>query len=305
MDLNQLALFVRVVEAGSFTAAAMRLDLPKSSVSRGIAALEQDLNVRLLQRTTRTLHLTDAGQSLYQVASHALEDIERATTCAGELQDLPRGKVRITSSEDVGRLLVAPVAARFMLQYPDIDLDVVLTPRNVDLVQEGFDLAVRVGRLADSSLVARSLGVLRIGLFASPDYLQRRGAPDTVQGLADHCCLDFRGTGRGETQWRLVGPDGLKTVAVRARLNSDSLIYLETLIASGAGIGPLPLYASAVARANAPLPRLVRVLPDYATSGEPINLVTPSARFVPKRVRLLIDMLTESIRQELENADPT
>mgnify|MGYP000202056768 CR=1 FL=1 len=98
-----LALFVRVVEAGSFTAAAARLDLPKSSVSRGIAALEQDLNVRLLQRTTRTLHLTDAGQSLYQVASHALEDIERATTCAGELQDLPRGKVRITSPEDVAR----------------------------------------------------------------------------------------------------------------------------------------------------------------------------------------------------------
>jgi len=230
MDLNQLALFVRVVEAGSFTAAATRLDLPKSSVSRGIAALEQDLNVRLLQRTTRTLHLTDAGQSLYQVASHALEDIERATTCAGELQDLPRGKVRITSSEDVGRLLVAPVAARFMQQYPEIDLDVVLTPRNVDLVQEGFDLAVRVGRLADSSLVARSLGVLRIGLFASPDYLLRRGAPDTVQGLAGHCCLDFRGTGRGETQWRLVGPDGLKTVAVRAR--GSTLTMRLTLVRS-------------------------------------------------------------------------
>jgi len=142
VDLNQLSLFVRVVEAGSFTAAAARLDLPKSSVSRGIAALEQDLNVRLLQRTTRTLHLTDAGQSLYQVASHALEDIERATTCAGELQDTPRGKVRLTSSEDVGRLLVAPVAARFMQQYQDIDLDVVLSPRNVDLVQEGFDVQI-------------------------------------------------------------------------------------------------------------------------------------------------------------------
>ncbi len=305
MDLNQLALFVRVVEAGSFTAAAARLALPKSSVSRGIAALEQDLNVRLLQRTTRTLHLTDAGQSLYQVASHALEDIERATTCAGELQDLPRGKVRMTAPEDVGRLLIAPIVARFMRQYPDIDLDVTLTPRNVDLVQEGFDLAIRVGRLTDSSLVARPLGVLRIGLFASPDYLQKQGVPQAVRDLGHHSCLDFRGTGRGETQWRLVGPDGLKTVVVRARLNADSLSYLETLIANGAGVGPLPLYAGGVARANAPLPRLVRVLPDYATSGEPLHLVTPTARFIPKRVRLLIDMLTESIRRELESSDPS
>ncbi|HKY91569.1 MAG TPA: LysR family transcriptional regulator, partial [Nevskiaceae bacterium] len=165
MDLNNIRLFVRVVETGSFTAAANQLGLPKSSVSRGVAMLESSLGVRLLQRTTRRLSLTEAGRAFHDSAAGALAQLDEAQAAASQEQEEVAGVVRITASVDIGVWLLAPIVKGFLADHPRARVDVMLTARVVDLVQEGFDLALRAGRLLDSRLVARPLGVLRAGLY--------------------------------------------------------------------------------------------------------------------------------------------
>ena len=200
-------MFARVVEAESFTAAARDAGLPKSSVSRAIAALERDLAVRLIHRTTRRLQPTEAGRAYYDSVSRALAGIDEATAAVSEHQDTPRGTVRLTAPTDLGDRLLPPILVGFAARYPEVLVDVVLTQRFVDLVHEGIDLALRVGRLGDSRLVARPLGPVRAGVFASPRYLERRGAPRTVAALAGHECVLFQSSS-GQAVWKLVGPRG-------------------------------------------------------------------------------------------------
>jgi DNA-binding transcriptional LysR family regulator len=290
MDLNRIETFVRVVEAGSFSAAAMRLGQPKSSVSRAISALEQALGVRLLQRTTRKLHLTEAGSAYYDLASRAMTGLDEARAAAQQLQDEPAGLVRVTAAVDIGTWLLAPVLHRFMQRYPAVRVDVMLTPRQVDLVQEGVDLALRAGKLADTALVARGLGALRAGVFAAPAYLAGAGTPKKLADLARYNCLSFRSRSDSET-WELIGPAGLERVTVSGSLNADSFEYLRAAVALGNGLGLLPLF-TCTGRTDEDL---VRVLPSHATAGTPLHLVYPSARFVPKRVALLRDALLAEI----------
>jgi DNA-binding transcriptional LysR family regulator len=291
MDLNRAELFVRVVESGSFTAAAKLANLPKSSVSRGVAALEQELGVRLLQRTTRKLSLTDAGRVYFDTAAQAINGLREAESALSRLQDEPRGTVRITASLDVGVMLLAPVVARFVGKYPAVRIDTMLTPRNVDFVQEGIDLALRAGRLADNTLVARPVGLLRAGLFAAPQYLKRHGSPKSVAELRGHQCMTFR-AGAGVSEWELIGPVGIERVEVEGTINADGFEFLHEMVVRGLGIGLLPLYACPKLKGRA---SLVRILPDYATTGAPLHVVYPSARFLPKRVTLLRDMLLEAL----------
>lgn len=291
MDLNRAELFVRVVEAGSFTAAARQLALPKSSVSRGVAALEQDLGARLLQRTTRRLSLTDAGRVYFETASQAINGLREAESTLSRLQEEPRGTLRVTASPDVGVMLLAPVVAQFLGRYPAVRVDTMLTPRNVDFIQEGIDLALRAGRLADNTLVARPVGLLRAGLFAAPAYLKRRGRPGSVAGLHDHRCLTFRASG-GVARWELIGPAGTERVEVTGAINADGFEFLYEMVARGLGIGLLPLFLCPKLRGRS---GLVRILPDYATTGAPLHVVYPSARFLPKRVTLLRDLLLEAL----------
>src|SRR5262249_55152386 len=184
IDLNRIRLFARVVEAESFTAAARDAGLPKSSVSRAIAALERDLAVRLIHRTTRRLQPTEAGRAYYQSGARAPAGIDEATAAAAELQDIPRGTVRLTAPTDLGDRLLPHILVGFAARYPEVRVDVVLTQRFVDLVHEGIDLALRVGRLGDSRLVARPPGPGRAGGFASRRDLARRGVPRPVAALA-------------------------------------------------------------------------------------------------------------------------
>lgn len=300
MDLNRAELFVRVVEAGSFTAAARQLGLPKSSVSRGVAALEKDLGARLLQRTTRRLSLTDAGRVYFDTAAQAINGLREAESALSRMQEEPRGTLRVTASLDVGVMLLAPVLARFASMYPAVRVDTVLTPRNVDFVQEGIDLALRAGRLADNTLVARPVGLLRAGLFAAPQYLERRGRPRSVAGLRDHRCLTFRAAG-GTARWELVGPAGIEHVEIAGTINADGFEFLYEMVARGLGIGLLPLYLCPKLRGR---PGLARILPDYATTGAPLHVVYPSARFLPKRVTLLRDMLLEALPPLLADSSP-
>jgi DNA-binding transcriptional LysR family regulator len=291
MDLNQVGVFVRVVDKRGFTAAAQSLGLPKSSVSRAVSRLETVLGVRLLQRTTRSVHLTEAGAAFYARASRALTDLAEARETAGEQQDAPRGVVRVTAPVDLGVEFLAEIVARFARRFPEIRVEMNLTSRRVDLVEEGFDLALRAGRLSDSSLVARKLGTIESRLLASPAYLRRRGTPRSVAELAEHDCVIFRGR-EGVAEWALVGPEGAARAEVRGPIDADDISFLRRAVLAGAGIGLLPWVMCA---RDVHAGKLARVLPEHASRGAHLYLVYPSSRQVPRRVGVFRDFVVESM----------
>jgi len=294
MDLNHVAVFVRIVELQSLTAAAKQLGLPKSSVSRTLTRLEDELGVRLLQRTTRKLHLTEAGQAYYERARVALTGLEEATSAAMNLSAEPRGTVRVSAPADAGVLNLSEVLARFVRKYPLVHVEISLSSRFVDLVAEGFDLALRAGKLADSSLVARKIGSDVLGVFASPAYLRRRGRPKTPADLANHDCVLFRGK-NGKSEWLLTGPQGEERVIVRGPLNADEMAFVQQAVAAGVGIALLPVSAVRLAATRSSLPMPVRLLPDYSVGGASLNVVSPSARFQPASVVAFRDFLVAEL----------
>ena len=284
MDLNRVSAFVRVVHDGSFTAAAKSLGLPKSSISRSVAQLEQDLGIRLLHRTTRQLHLTDAGAAFYERVARALTDIDEATVAASDTQAELSGAVRVTAPVDLGIFALAPIVARFVRKHPKIRVDLQLTGRVVDLVAEGFDLAVRAGPLRDSSLIARRVGDLESVAYASPKYLARRGEPKTVAELAKHDCVLFRST-VGIARWELSDVAGVKeSVEVTGSVATDDMSFVRAAVMSGCGIGLLPTFLCARAENTG---RVIRVLPDWSLNSAVLHLAYPSSRFVPQRVVVL------------------
>lgn len=295
IDLSNIAVFVRVVEEESFTAAAQALNLPKSSVSRAVSRLEEELGVRLLQRTTRRLSLTEAGTSFFQSVRAALASVDDAARAAADLGSEPRGTVRLTGPVDIGALIAEPLG-RFVRKYPQIHLDLVLTARLVDLVREGFDLAIRASRLADSSLVARKVGVFGSGVFASPAYLRRRGHPRALADLANHECLLFRARGDTAT-WTLRGPKGEEHVAVRGAITVDELSFIVHAAEAGLGVGYLPFALAARPLAEK---KLVRVLPEYSWVTADLSLVMPTGRHIPARVALLRDFLADELKRLFE-----
>ncbi len=199
--------FVRVVESGTFVAAAERLGMSTSSLSRLVADLEQHLGARLLNRTTRRLSLTESGQSYYERCVTLLADLAEAEAIAGQSAAEPRGTVRITCSHSMAEQRVAPAIASFVERHPAVKFDLVVSDRMVDLVEEGFDLAVRVGPVGSDRLVARRLGTMQLVLCAAPAYLERRGTPGRVEDLAEHDALTYAYSSTPRV-WRLIGVDG-------------------------------------------------------------------------------------------------
>ncbi len=273
-------MFLKVVETGSFTAAALALGIPKSSASRGVAALESALHSQLLQRTTRELKLTDAGRTFYERARGAMAALEEAKAELTQHTDDAEGVVRLTVPPDVAPL--AQVLGRFVAQHPKIHVELVVTNRHVNLIEEGVDLALRAGKLQDSTLVVRKIASSHLGLFASAAYLAKRPAPKTLAQLAAHDVVIFRGR-QGKARLKLQGPKGDEEVDVRGRVGTDDLSSTRALISAGLGIGLLPIFHE-----ERPF---VRVLPDYSIKAGGLFLVMPNARYVPTRVRLLSNFL--------------
>lgn len=294
MDYNDIPLFVRVVETHSFTAAAEALGREKSSVSRAIARLESDLGVRLLQRTTRKLALTDAGQAFYERVRTSVSGVEEAASTVRELGSEPRGVIRASAPPDAHILGIGEALAEFVERYPQIHVDLTLSARAVDLVAEGFDIAVRAGRLTDSSLVARRIGSTDLAMFAAPKYLERRGRPKSIRDLEKHDMLFFKQ--RGASTWTLTGPDGPVTVELRGKITGDDMSFLTRAAVGGAGIALLPAIH---ARGPAERGELALVLPDYTLEGGALHVVLPTSSFVPSRVALLRDFLVERLGRVL------
>lgn len=292
MDLNHVSAFVRVVQEGSFTAAARSLHLPKSSVSRSIAQLEQDLGVRLLHRTTRKLHLTEAGAAFHDRVARALADIDEATSAATDLQRELRGVIRVAAPVDLGVWAVASIVARFVRRHPSIHVEARLSSRVVDMISEGFDLAVRPAPVRDESLIARRVGVLEMALYASSKYLARRGTPRTLDELSDHDCIILR-TEMGSLAWQLTSSTGLeKRIDAHGAISADDISFLKKAVLAGGGIALLPSFlVPREERAG----KLVRVLPDWRVAGPTLNVVYPSARYVPQRVIAFREFLVQEL----------
>lgn len=290
MDLNHVTVFARVVELESFTAAALQLGLPKSSVSRIVSRLEEELGVRLLQRTTRKLNLTEAGRAYYERARVALSGLEEAASFATDLAAEPRGLVRLSAPPDIGSLHIADIVARFVRKYPRVQIELSLSSRYVDLVAEGFDLALRAGKLGDSNLIARKIGTDSLGIFASSGYLRKRGRPKTLADLAQHDCVLFRGK-NGKCDWHLTGPNGDEPVTVRGPVNVDEMAFVQQAVAAGIGIALLPSIAVKLTARRGTLPMPVRILPEYSIAAGHLHVVSPSARYQPASVSVFREFL--------------
>jgi DNA-binding transcriptional LysR family regulator len=295
IDLNRVAAFVRVVDAQSFTAAAKLLGVPKSSVSRALSKLEQDLGVTLLRRTTRRLSLTEAGTLYLGHAREALQLLSDARNAVVEADEEPRGTVRLTAPADpTGRMLAVPIA-RFLRQYPHIHVELIITPRHVDLVEEGIDLALRAGKLDDTALVGKRIDAEPLKLYAAPSYLAERGTPRRLKDLVRHDCVLFRGV-RGAARWSLSSPRGSESVTVRGPVNADDFPLVARFACEGLGIALLPRILATPALLAG---ELEAILPHYqANTGGALYLVYPASRQLPQRVRLLRDFLFEALRRE-------
>lgn len=289
VDLNKVAVFARVVETGTFTAAARSLGLPKSSISRSVSQLEDALGVRLLQRTTRSVQLTEAGATYYEKVRGALTGLLEAGAAVSDMQTSVRGDVRLTAPVDYGTWVLAEPIARFQAAHPDVRIELVLTSRIVNLVEEGFDLAVRAGPQRDSSLMGRRLATMELGVFASPRYLKEHGTPRTIAQLADHDCVLFR-PDAFETRWNLLGPKGTEAITVRGRLSVDDFGFLQQMLLSGAGVGLMPTFLCRDGETE-----LVRLFPRHAVKSGSATLVYPSSRYLPQRVALLRDFLVAEV----------
>ena len=293
MDLNEVATFVRVVEAGGFSAAADEMGLPKSTISRRVSRLEKRLGVRLLERTPRRMRLTEAGQAYFDQVAPPIARLREAEMAAEEQQDTPRGTLRLTAPTDFGYAFLAPILAGFVRRYPDIQVEVELTGRVVDMIREGFDVAIRGGELADSSLVARRLGRADFWLFASPAFLEEHGTPERPADLRARPCVLFRASG-GKARWNLEGPDGAsETVEVRGPISGSDFAFLRRATRFGAGIGFMPSF---MGLEDMDRGALVRVLPEWSRQGPGgLHLVYPSARFLPAKVKAFRDYILEEL----------
>ena len=291
IDMNEVLMFSRVVESGSFTAAAAALGVPKSTVSRKVSALEERLGARLIERTTRRLRLTEAGTLLYERARRIALALDEAEAAVGELQDRPKGTLRLTAPIDMGNAWLGPVLADFVRLYPEVRLDIELSNHVVDLLAEGFDVAIRAGKLVDSSLVARKLGTSRMALFASPDYVASHPAPTTPQQLVDHDVLLFRSP-RFEATWTLTRKGEQVDVQLHSRLSANDFTMLRGLLRAGVGIGMLPDVTGALGvRSGA----LVRVLPGWCLGEGQVSAVYPSARHLSATLRAFLDHLRDRL----------
>jgi DNA-binding transcriptional LysR family regulator len=291
LDLNDVAVFVRVVEHAGFAKAARELGVPTSTTSRAVARLESTTGTRLVHRNTRSVTPTSEGQAFYSEVKAAVLTLQHAARGVDGNAREVRGRLRISAPNDIGSTFVAGLVTAFTERYPHVEVNVELSTRKVNLVQEGFDVALRAsGKLSDSSLVARKAGDLEGELYASPAYLSRWGAPATLAALEDHRCVLFRPED-GAAVWALDGPDGVVEQRVRGRIGGDDFLFVRAAALSGAGVAMLPrLIASEDLNAG----RLLRVLPLYTLRGSALYVVYAAVRALPAKIAAFRDFVLEA-----------
>lgn len=291
--IQAMSTFVAVVEAGSFVKAMSALGISKAAVSRHVAELEQHLETRLLQRTTRRLSLTTEGQRYFERCKEVLAAVHEAESEIRSRSGEAYGRLRVCVPYTFGNQHLAPLWGHFLAENPQVQLDVVLSDRMVDLVEEGYDMAVRIGVLNDSALISRRLASTRLVMCASPAYLKRRGTPQTLQDLSRHEVILYSYSHPTHTgEWSFDGPEGRETVRINARLFANSGDTCQQAALDGQGIVLQPDFMSHEALRSG---RLVQILPQYQTGERNVYALYPTRKLLPVKVRRLVDFLARGL----------
>ena len=291
MDLNEISAFISIVQAGGLSRASEQTGLPKSTLSRKLALLEQRLGLTLLQRTTRKITLTKMGEEYYRQCSQLLSQLGEIEKQVVTEQTEPTGTLRFTAPIESGSMLLAPMIKRFCDRYPKIALDLVFTDRIVDLVGEGFDVALRAGIMRDSSLKAKKIGRERFILVANRNYLKKKGTPKNVNDLSNHRLIGFS-PNREPLIWKLQGPDGKKEITLHECLRNNSLSHCRGLAIEGAGISLLPRF---IVGEDLQKGRLDVVLPEWYSDRGDFAIVYPNQKYVSPKTRAFVDFLAEEL----------
>jgi len=289
-DLNDMMVFLAVVETGSFTLAAERLGIPKANVSRKVSRLEQKLQVTLLERSTRSQHLTEAGRRYLQHCKRIHEEMDLATASVCELFQSYSGELKIGASVATGQQILRPALGKFMHQYPELKVQLNLVNRRVDFIEEGFDVVIRIGQLKDSMLIAKKLGTVTRKLFASPAYIAKQGKPELVEQLTKHQLLIMNAI-NNDTKLNLKTKQGaLFLVDCQPRLLVDDFVMLKQAIIDGLGIGVLPEY---MVKNEIATGQLVNILPDWGMEAVDVYALYPKHRAKIPKVKAFLEFAIE------------
>jgi len=285
-DLNEMAIFAVVVGSGSFTKAAEKLKLPKSTVSRKVSQLEKRIGVRLINRTTRNLKPTETGKLYYQHCVKMLEQAEEADRVVNNMQSEPSGLLRISTPLSFGTPFFVGAIKKFLDQYPKVDVEIISDDKQIDMLDQEVDIAFRIGPLSDSSLVARNLGTARLSLCASPAYLAKNGMPKTLNDLNQHICLSHP-----NSPWTFRTPNGPVDFDPKSRMISNDMEMLRKMTIEGFGVGAAPqILISEDIREG----RLITILPDTPFAERTFYLVYPSRREPPSKVVAFTEFIFSS-----------
>lgn len=289
-DLNDMMVFLAVVETGSFTLAADRLGMPKANVSRKVSRLEKKLNITLLERSTRSQHLTEAGKRYLIHCKRVHEELDLATACVSELLHSYQGDLKIGASVSTGQQILKPALARFMHKYPELKVQLNLVNRRVDFIEEGFDVVIRIGQLEDSLLIAKKLGTVTRKLFASPAYLAKHGKPSSIEQLIDHQLLIMNPI-NNKVKLSLLSRQGESfTLNCKPRLLLDDFTMLKQMLIDDLGIGVLPEY---MCQAEVQAGQLVNILPNWGMKNVDVFALYPRNRVKVPKVKAFLDFIVE------------
>jgi LysR family transcriptional regulator for bpeEF and oprC len=291
--LDVMRLFVRVVETASFSKAAKAEGIGQPTVSKQVSALEARLGAQLLRRTSRGLSLTSAGEDFYEAAVRLLNDLDAAESRIGRGQVSPSGRIRVATSPAFGRMYIIPKLREFFDLYPDISVDLEISDRHVNLIEESIDVAIRIGNLADSALVARRIGSIEMATVASAAYVARRGIPMVPEDIERHDCVNFMFHG-APRPWEFKTPSGPVTYIPQGRVRSNDAEHIRAAVLSGLGIGHNAswLFASEIASGE-----VVHLLQDFVPPAYPIHAVSPGRRMSSK-VKVLVEFLADVFAQD-------
>ncbi|MBR1164417.1 LysR family transcriptional regulator [Bradyrhizobium elkanii] len=299
--IDLFRIFARVVECASFTRAADTLGLPRSSVSSAVAELEQRVGARLLHRTTRKVSPTHDGAAFYERALRVVADVEEAETLFRHAAAEPSGRLRVDVPGRIGRLIIAPALPAFLDRYPQIDIDLGVTDRAINLIEDSADCVVRVGPLGDSGLIARPLGNLTLINVASPGYLARHGTPRTPDDLGAHWAVNYASpsTGRIE-EWEWSEQGASRSIAMRGRVTANSAEAYIACCLAGLGLIQIPAYD---VKRHIDAGELVELMPLHRAAPMPMTLLYPHRQHLSRRLQVFADWLTDLLKQKLLAAD--
>jgi LysR family transcriptional regulator for bpeEF and oprC len=297
MDIGLTRLFVKVIQNGSFSRAAELMRVPKSTVSKAVARLESETGTKLLIRTTRSLTLTSAGRAFYESCLEPIQKLEEAQKSLYGQDSIIAGMIRITAPEDWGAEVIAPMLADLCQRHPALNFELIYSNTVLDLVTEGIDFAIRIGKLTESRLKMRSLGSVSLVLVASSDYLKKSEKIRSPKDLEHHDCLGMNAR-NGKQKWELKSAKGTATVHVKCRASTNQMTGLYQLALNGAGVALLPAFLCRVAIAEK---KMVEVLPDWQSVGRPVSLLSPQSFTSSARMKIVSDRIFTEFKTALSN----